>query len=164
MNPSDAPAVPAQLDAFLEGACQTFGMLFGAEPDHTPFIPESAHAVAEREASVVVGFAGDVSGQIMLGMSREAAMGMAGTLLMAPVETFDEMTHSAIAEIANMTAGACATALHGRGWTANITVPTVILGDHVRVSWPNLTLYQATLSLPFGRVILAVGLKPDDEG
>lgn len=154
--PFSTPNAPSMLQAVLEGTRQTFEMLFGAEPTMAPLETSSAH-----EAAVVVGFAGDVSGQLMLAMPRETAMEMAGCLLGEPVATFDPVGQSAMAEIANMTAGACATELNARGWCSNITVPTVITGERVRVAWPDLAVDQTDITLPFGHLTLAVGLKLD---
>lgn len=158
-HPNGALSVPAYLSAILAGTQNTFGMLFGdvevAKPLHASG-QSAPHAVA---VNVIVGFTGHVSGQIMLGMSRETALAIAGTLMMSTVTEFDAMAHSAIAEVANMTAGACATQLHEGGWISNITIPTVIHGDHVHISWPSLAIHEASLRLPMGEITLAMGLK-----
>jgi chemotaxis protein CheX len=150
---------PIHIQAILTATSQTLGMLFNDEPSIQAPTVKSAKSPTETEVSVMVGFTGDVKGQILLGMSRKMAQDMAGALLMSPLDTFDELTKSGMAEIANMVAGSCATELHGHGLESNITVPTVIAGEHVQVSWPNLFILETTVAMEMGAITLAIGLK-----
>jgi chemotaxis protein CheX len=114
----------------------------------------------------MVGFTGDVKGQILLGMSRRVARDLAGALLGTPQAAVDELVRSAMAEVANMAAGGCATELHDHGLNANITAPTVIVGDHVQVSWPALPIMESRVRLSHGELNLVIGLAsvPDSNG
>jgi chemotaxis protein CheX len=150
---------PVHIQAILTATSQTLGMLFNEAPAIEAPVVKSAKSPTGSEVSVMVGFTGDVKGQILLGMSKRMAQDMAGTLLGSPIESFDELVKSAMAEIGNMTAGSCATELHNQGLESNITVPTVIAGDHVQVSWPNLYILETTVKLRFGQITLAIGLK-----
>lgn len=158
MTSSDLQA-PIHIQAILTATGQTLGMLFDDEPQIEAPAVKSAKSPTETQVSVMVGFTGDVKGQILLGMSRRMAMDMAGTLLGSRLDTFDELTKSAMTEIANMTAGACATELHGHGLESNITVPTVIAGEHVQVSWPNLYILETPVTMRLGTITLAIGLE-----
>jgi chemotaxis protein CheX len=150
---------PVHIQAILTATRQTMAMLFSDDPRIEAPVVKPAKSPTATEVSVMVGFTGDVKGQILLGMSRRMAQDMAGTLLGTTLDTFDELTQSAMAEIANMTAGSCATELHGRGLASNITVPTVIAGEQVQVSWPNLYILETTIALRMGSLTLAIGLK-----
>lgn len=159
---SFAPAVSQAIEAGVGG---TFETLFGVRPA----IALAAHAPATMvpgsptpcEANVMLGFSGDMSGQIMLGMSEAAACRLAGTLLMHEMTAFDEVVRSGVAEIGNMVAGGLATAFAGQGVRLGITVPTVLSGRDVRVSWPGLEVSEYTITLPFGTLRLALGIKPE---
>lgn len=150
---------PVHIQAIIRATSQTFGLLFNDEPSIGAPQVKPAKSPTESEVSVMVGFTGDVKGQILLGMSKRVAQDMAGTLLGSPVDTYDELVNSAMAEIGNMTAGSCATELHGHGFESNITVPTVIVGTHVQVSWPNLYILETQVRSSIGEVTLAIGLK-----
>ena len=150
---------PLHIQAILTATGQTLGQLFNEEPRIEAPVVKPAKSPTGNEVCVMVGFTGDVKGQILLGMSRQVACTMAGTLLGSPIETFDELVKSAMAEIGNMTAGACATELHAHGLDSNITVPTVIAGDHVQVSWPHLYILETQVGLHVGTLILAIGLE-----
>lgn len=153
---------PAVSQAVAAGVGNTFETLFGVTPAIAiaPRRP-GGEAPMPSEANVMLGFSGDMSGQLMLGMSEAAACRLAGTLLMAEMAAFDEVVRSGVAELGNMVAGGCATAFAGQGVRLSITVPTVLSGRDVRVSWPGLEVCEYTITLPFGTLRLALGIKPE---
>lgn len=156
LSPSGAPP---HLEAIFSGTCQTLQMLFEkAERRGTVRHEPSSHPI-DADVYVLVGFTGGLSGQILLGMGHDTALAAAGHLVMAPVSEFDELVRSALAEVGNMVAGACATELHARGIESNITVPTIIIGDRLTISWPHLMLQKSTIDIPFGPVTLVIGAK-----
>jgi chemotaxis protein CheX len=159
-----SPQAPLHVQAVLTATGQTLGALFHEAPAIEPPRLNPAQSPAGTEVCVMVGITGDVKGQILLGMSRRVARDLAGALLGARQAVIDELVRSAIAEIANIAAGGCATELHGHGLNANITAPTVIVGDHIQVSWPDLPILESRVRLSLGELTLAVGLTPVPEG
>ncbi len=160
------PSLPAQaplhMRAILVATHETLGLLFESEPEFGDARVCPAQTPRANDVIVIVSFTGAVKGHILLGMSRPTACAMAATLLMEEPAEFDDLTRSGVAEIANIVAGGCATALHREGYDATITVPSVIVGEHVEVSWPNLYVLETSLLLPAGDVKMAVGLKVED--
>lgn len=150
---------PAHVYAILTATQETLGALFKAEPVFGQARVCPAKMPREHEVNVVVGFTGDVEGHVLLGMSKAEAVAMASGLLMEDLAAWGDMSASGMAEIANIVAGSCATALHQQGFSANITVPTVIAGKRVQVSWPNLYILDSSLSLPCASIGFAVGVK-----
>lgn len=161
--PNPAPSIPAQapahVRAILTATQETLGLLFDAEPAFADARLCAASTPRATEVSVIVSFTGEVQGHVLLGMARATAVRMASALLMEELTAFDDLTRSGVAEVANIVAGGCATALHRDGYATNITVPSVIVGDRVEVSWPNLFIIETRLGLPAGEVQMAVGLK-----
>ena len=151
--------VPQHIQAILQGASHTFGSLLeGAEILPPALVP--AQAMPGSEINVLVGFTDDLQGQILLGFSRPVALALSTHMMGGQAVTaFDELTQSILAEIGNMTAGACATELHHLGLRANITCPTVIMGRDVQLGWPQLYILRAVIRLPVGDASLAIGLK-----
>lgn len=162
MNAAQPPLpsqAPAHVRAILAATHETLGLLFETEPVFGEARVCPAQTPRSSDVVVIVSFTGGVSGHILLGTSRETACAMASALLMEDVVVFDQLTRSGMAEIANIVAGACATALHRDGFETNITVPSVIAGEHIEVSWPNLFILDTSLVLPAGEIKMAVGLK-----
>ncbi len=159
VGPSIPAQAPAHVRAILTSTRETLGLLFDAEPDFAEGRLCPAASPRGAEVNVIVSFTGAVQGHVLLGMTKRTACAMAASLLMEEITEFDDMTRSGVAEIANIVAGGCATALHRDGFETNITVPSVIAGDRVEVSWPNLFIIETALTLPAGEVRMAVGLK-----
>ncbi len=162
-NPGLTAQVPAHVRAILTATQETLGLLFDVEPSFGPARVCSAQMPRENDVNVIVGFTGGVRGQILLGMTRRSACQMASVLMMEELPEWNELTASGMAEIANIVAGGCATSLHQSGIAANITVPSVISGEHVQITWPNLFILETTLTLPQGTLNMAVGVKVAQE-
>lgn len=157
---STPTGAPLHIQAILEAARQTFGTLFGESAAVEPPTLVPAHAVAGEDVSVLVGFTDDLQGQILIGMPRDVALALSTHMMDGMAFTgFDELTQSILAELGNMTAGGCATALHGHGLRCNITCPTVIIGQQLQLGWPQMYILRAPIRLPFGTASLAIGLK-----
>ncbi len=149
---------PAHVRAILSATHETLGLLFDAEPAFGQAKVCPAQMPREHEVNVIVGFTGGIQGQMLFGMSRREAIAMASVLLMEDITEWG-MTASGMAEIANIVAGGCATALHQHGFVANITVPSVIAGEHVQITWPNMFILDTSLTLPCATIGVAVGVK-----
>jgi CheY-specific phosphatase CheX len=150
---------PEHVRPILIATGETLALLFEAELTFGEPRVSPANRPRVNEVNVIVGFTGTIQGQILLGMTRQTACKMASILLMEEIDEWGEMTASGMAEIANIVAGGCATALHQKGWPSNITVPSVIAGEQVQISWPNLFVLDTSLTLPMGEIALAIGLK-----
>jgi chemotaxis protein CheX len=84
---------------------------------------------------VMVGLTGKIRGQANFSMGREFGLKIASNMMMGmPVTELDDMTKSAIAELANMIMGNAATILYNRGIHIDITPPTLVIGENIRVS------------------------------
>ncbi len=162
LGPSVPAEAPTHVRAIMFATYARLGMLFNSEPSFGETRVCPALGVRANDVVVIVSFTGMVKGHVLLGMSRPTACAVAATLLMEEPAEFDDMTRSAVAEVANIVAGGCATSLHQEGYEAAITVPSVITGEQVEVSWPNLFVIETSIVLPAGEVELAVGLQVGD--
>jgi chemotaxis protein CheX len=156
LSPTGAPP---HLEAIFKGTSHTLEMLFQQAPRMGTVRHELSSKPLDADVHVLVGFTGGLNGQILLGFSRAAALAATSQLVMGEVSELDELARSALGEVANMVAGGCATELHARGIETNITVPTIIVGDRLQISWPHLMLQKSVLDMPFGPVTLVIGVK-----
>ncbi|NTV89937.1 MAG: chemotaxis protein CheX [Clostridiales bacterium] len=86
---------------------------------------------------IMVGLTGTIRGQAILTMSKKLAMSIASSMMFGmPVTEFDEISKSAISELANMILGNTATILYNRGLGVDITPPTMLMGENVEIT-PN---------------------------
>jgi len=86
---------------------------------------------------IMVGLTGKLRGQAVFSMTRELGMKIASCMMMGmEVTEFDEMSKSAISELANMIMGNAATILYNRGINIDITPPSLLMGENMQIT-PN---------------------------
>ena len=82
----------------------------------------------------VVGLSQQLRGNVAYAMSQETAKKFASVMMMGmPVEQLDEMSQSAIAEASNMITANAAMTLESQGISVNISPPTLVIGQGVKV-------------------------------
>ena len=82
----------------------------------------------------VVGLSQQLRGNVAYAMSQETAKKFASVMMMGmPVEQLDEMSQSAISEASNMITANAAMTLESQGISVNISPPTLVIGQGVKV-------------------------------
>lgn len=83
---------------------------------------------------VVLGLVGDYRGNVVYMMQVEAAKKIASTMMMGmPVEEFDDLAGSALAELTNMLTANAATCFSNIGIKIDISTPTMLSGENMSV-------------------------------
>lgn len=86
---------------------------------------------------IMVGLTGKIRGQAIFSMTKKLGMSIASSMMMGmPVTEFDELSKSAISELANMILGNAATILYNRGFNIDITPPSLLMGENMQIT-PN---------------------------
>lgn len=86
---------------------------------------------------IMVGLTGTIRGHVIFSMNMKLAMTIASSMMFGmPVTEFDEISKSAISELANMILGNTATLLYNRGTSIEITPPSLLMGQNLQIS-PN---------------------------
>ena len=82
----------------------------------------------------VVGLSQQLRGNVAYAMSQDTAKKFASVMMMGmPVEQLDEMSQSAISEASNMITANAAMTLESQGIAVNISPPTLVIGQGVKV-------------------------------
>lgn len=103
---------------------------------------------------VVVGLMGELRGQVIFSMDKPVAFKIASAMMMGMTITeLDEMSKSAIAESTNMILGNAATLLYDKGIKIEITPPSLMMGDNIQISTPNMKTLCIPLILSTGGTI-----------
>lgn len=83
---------------------------------------------------VIVGFTKQVRGNIVYNMNVDTAKFIASTMMMGmPITEFDGMAQSAISEMCNMLTATAATNLTSMGLEADISTPSLTIGENFQV-------------------------------
>ena len=86
--------------------------------------------VKSMGVTVLVGITKQARGNVAYNMSENTAKYIASAMMCGmPVEAFDEMAQSAIAEMSNMITANAATQLSGMDIAVDISTPSVSMGD-----------------------------------
>ncbi len=84
---------------------------------------------------IMVGLTGKMRGQAVFSIGRSFALKIASIMMMGmPVTEFDEMSKSALSELANMIMGNAATILYNRGINIDITPPSLLVGENMQIT------------------------------
>jgi chemotaxis protein CheX len=144
-----------------------------------PFV-EAAHEVLEAETSlqmkrgelrlesgpymsddvtVILSLVGNVEGNVFYSMSQASALALASRILGEPLENFDGLAQSGIAELGNVITGRASVKLSEAGFEANISPPTLLQGRGASIS----TLDFARLVVPLisdeGTLVIHLALR-----
>lgn len=118
---------------FVAGSIAVVKMLLGTSPDRGKLAARPQMFTAQQ-LNIVCGITGDITGQVIYGMSMKTANLIASKMIGQTVTTFDQLAASAIAEMGNMISGNSATLLTQQGFVCDITPPTIIKGTNVRIT------------------------------
>jgi len=87
------------------------------------------------QVAIIVGITGAVQGQVVLSMTRKAALAAAARMMMEDsLDALDEYAQSALSEMANMITANATIALADAGFSCDITPPSLIVGDDIEIS------------------------------
>lgn len=118
---------------FVSGSTIVLEQLLGQKPERGKLSARPQMFTAQQ-LNIVCGITGDVAGQVIYGMSMNTANQIATKMIGQPIQTFDQLAASAIAELGNMISGNSATKLTEQGYACDITPPTIIKGANVKIT------------------------------
>ncbi len=85
-------------------------------------------------AVVIVGIVGAIKGNVVYCIDLDHAKSIASTMMMGmPVDELDELSRSALSELANMLTANAATNFSHFGITIDISTPTLLYGEQISV-------------------------------
>lgn len=99
--------------------------------------PSVAKDPSEEDAvSVLIGTTGELKSQIIFSMSEATALKIVNAMMMGMAGgTLGDMERSALSELSNMILGTFSTLMSQTEMLLDITIPTVIIGKGVSVSY-----------------------------
>ncbi len=124
----------------------------------SPYLSNSPHD--SDSIVVVVGLIGELTGKASFTMGHDIAKVIASGMMMGhPIEEINEMATSAISELSNMIMGNASTLLFNEGFTTDITTPSVMVGDDIKVSNDGMQTIGVPLISERGSLALDISIK-----
>lgn len=156
------PRSAASLDyvrAFVQAAERVLGEVIGEVPTKGTPIFQKEPSIGLQEVNITVGITGDLQGQVNFGMDMATALGVASIMMMEPVTELDEMSISALQELANMISGNARFFLNDLGMKSDITPPTMLVGKEMSATWHRIRAMAVPLDLSAGKILVTVGIR-----
>ena len=110
---------------------------------------------------ILVSVVGEAQGHIVFAMSQETATAIASAMICSPIEEFDQLAASAIAELCNMICGTALIQLSDAGFSCDLAPPSIVIGSGTRISGLDLPETVIPLVLAQGACNITVALQPD---
>jgi len=115
---------------------------------------------ASLDVLAVVGLSQKLRGNVAYAMSQETAKKFASVMMMGmPVDQLDEMAQSAISEASNMLTANAAMTLEAQGLSVNISPPTLVIGQNVKVRISSVKSLVVEIITDAGVVEVILGLE-----
>jgi chemotaxis protein CheX len=146
------------INPFVIASFSVLEMVLGNKPTKGELAMQPT-TFTSQQCNVVCGVTGQVQGQVIYGMSLSTADRIASTMLGQAIKVFDQLAASAIGELGNMISGNAMQHLSEAGWICDITPPTVIRGQQVRISTISIPAIVIPMSLEQGEISITVGLQ-----
>lgn len=145
--------------AFGQAADQVMQEVLGETPGRGAPTFQMGPSIPLQAVNVQIGVTGALIGHVNFGMDLQTALGIAGAMMMETISELDEMAISALSELANMISGNARTYLQQLVGFADITPPTVLMGETIMTTSMNIRAMTVPLSLGAGTVHLMVGIR-----
>jgi len=129
---------------FVESACMVIEQVIQVRPNVARTADRPSAEAADR-FRVVVGFVGELTGDVVLGLREEVALRLASAMMGGwELSGLDDMGKSAISELGNMICGNACVSLSNQGRSVNLEPPRLLSpGDAPEV--PGQQAYSAFL-------------------
>jgi chemotaxis protein CheX len=128
---------------FAEAASAVAEMMMGCKPTRGK-LSAKPELFTALPVNILCGVNGDLEGLVLYGMSKDTALAVAELMLGEKPKVFDQLVASAISELGNMITGNSSSMFSSQGILCNITPPTLIRGNSIRIS----TFNTPTLVIP----------------
>jgi chemotaxis protein CheX len=147
------------INPFIKATTEVFKTMLNTDiATGKPYIKASPFAT--DALVIMVGITGEIRGQAAITMNTELAKNVASTMMMGmPVDELDELSKSALSELANMIMGNSATLLFNQGVNIDITPPTLMIGDNMQISAGSMRTICVPLECELGELMLDVSVK-----
>lgn len=97
-------------------------------------ISEKNQELINSGVNIIVGIVGEIKGNVVYSIDLVNAKNIASTMMMGmPVDELDEMSKSALSELANMLTAGAATAFYDMGIKVDISTPTLLEGNNISI-------------------------------
>jgi chemotaxis protein CheX len=82
---------------------------------------------------IIIGIVGKMRGNVVYSLGAKSAKSIASTMMGMPIDELDEISKSALSELANMLTASAATSFYNLGLPIDISTPTLLQGENISI-------------------------------
>lgn len=117
------------------------------------------NSLSANDIVVIIGITGDLNGQLILSFSKETALNIVSKMMMdTPILELDDMSISAIGELGNIIIGNYITSLSNNNLKIDITTPTVLSGDKMKINLFNKKQISVPFNSDLGKMVVDISI------
>jgi len=149
------------INPFLEAVVSVLGN-FGISDVKRSSIQKKETMHVDLDITSVIGLVGRVRGNIAYSLSEATALGIVSKMMNIPVKVFDDISRSAIGELANMITGTASGVIAGLTAQKGLiesTAPSIIMGKDIYFMISSVPAIAVTMDTPAGRIEVNIGLE-----
>jgi chemotaxis protein CheX len=151
------------INPFLDALVSVLGS-FGVGDIKRGSIQKKENMHVNMDITSLIGLVGGVRGNIAYSFSQETARQIVSKMMMgAPVIEFDEISRSAIGELANIITGTASGILSGmmseKGTVVDTTPPSIIFGRDIYFMISSVPTIAIGMDTQFGKIEINIGLE-----
>ena len=121
-------------------------------------------ALTADDITFLLTLVGQVQGVVLYSMSEATALKIIALMMGQDFQEFDNLAQSGIAEMGNVITGRATVKLESVGYHSNISTPTVILGNGVKISTLDFARIVVPLQTGVGDIIVHLALRETQNG
>lgn len=116
-------------------------------------------AITADEITVLLSLVGEVQGLVLYGLSIDTGLALVSRVLGQTFSQFDDLARSGVAELGNVITGSATVKLSQAGFQTNISPPTLVEGQGVKISTLDFARVVVPLDTPVGAVTVHLALR-----
>ena len=118
-----------------------------------------SHQYTTEDITAIIGVSGSLQGNVLYGFANGSAYSVAGAMIGEPVTELDDMSLSALGEIANMITGNAATHLAQAGYPCQISPPVIVEPRGSRFTIMGSTQILVSFTSPLASLSVRISLR-----
>lgn len=145
---------------FLEATEEIIQELLSVEPQRGEIELQACENIPS--VGVLIGITGQAIGRMLIIFDKELADKFVESMNGETYDIQSDMAQATIGEIGNMIMGRTITKLYDLGFHFEITPPSIIVGNSVKISTLGIETLSVTYSLPMGNLEINISIKENN--
>jgi chemotaxis protein CheX len=151
------------MNPFVEAAAEVLAKEVSAKVERGTLSLQKS-AMTSDQITVLLSLVGQVQGVVLYGLSISTALSLVSKMMGQEFNEFDNLAQSGIAELGNVITGCATVKLSKEGFAAEISPPTLVLGEGIQISTLDFPRVVVQLMTEMGDITVHLALRESPPG